>query len=34
MNNIAIAVIAIVMWVIISAIIDALKQTKDYTDNE
>jgi hypothetical protein len=34
MNNIAIAVIAIVMWVIISAIIDALKQTKEYTDNE
>ncbi len=34
MNNIAIAVIAIVMWVIISAIIDALKQTKEYIDNE
>jgi hypothetical protein len=34
MNNIAIAVIAIVVWVIISATIDVLKQTKDYTDNE
>jgi len=34
MNIIAIAVITIAIWVIISAAIDALKQTKDYTDNE
>jgi len=34
MNIIAIAVITIAIWVIILATIDALKQTKDYTDNE
>jgi hypothetical protein len=34
MNNIAIVFIAIVVWIIISAAIDAIKQTKDYTDNE
>jgi hypothetical protein len=34
MNEITIVFIAIVVWVIVSAIIDALKQTKDYMDNE
>jgi hypothetical protein len=34
MTNVAIAILAIIVWVIISAVIDAFKQTKDYTDNE
>jgi hypothetical protein len=34
MSNITIVFIAIVVWVIISAVIDAIKQTKDYTNNE
>ena len=34
MTNVAIAILAIVGWGIVTAIIDAYKQTKDYTDNE
>lgn len=34
MSNVAIAILAIVVWGIVTAVIDAYKQTKDYTDNE